>query len=204
MKIHIVDYGMGNIFSVQKKLLNEDVNISVSSLQKDIVNADKIILLGVGHFKKAMDNLQELNLIEPLNKFALIQKKPILGICLGMQLMANWSEEGDVSGLGWVDASVKKLKTSDTKKFKIPHIGWNTVRFSKKSALMHNIKPEEEFYFVHSFYMEPNDPLNILNETSYIQNFCSGIEKDNIFGVQYHPEKSHDSGQTIFKNFISL
>lgn len=204
MKIHIVDYGMGNIFSVQKKLLNEDVNISVSSLQKDIVNADKIILLGVGHFKKAMDNLQELNLIEPLNKFTLIQKKPILGICLGMQLMANWSEEGDVSGLGWVDASVKKLKTSDTKKFKIPHIGWNTVRFSKKSALMHNIKPEEEFYFVHSFYMEPNDPLNILNETSYIQNFCSGIEKDNIFGVQYHPEKSHDSGQTIFKNFISL
>lgn len=204
MKIHIVDYGMGNIFSVQKKLLQENVNISVSSLQKDIVNADKIILLGVGHFKKAMDNLQELNLIEPLNKFALIQKKPILGICLGMQLMANWSEEGDVSGLGWVDASVKKLKTSNTKKFKIPHIGWNTVRLLKKSALMHNIKSEEEFYFVHSFYIEPNDPLIALNETSYIQNFCSGIEKDNIFGVQYHPEKSHDSGQTLFKNFLSL
>ena len=204
MKIHIVDYGMGNIFSVQKKLLQENVNISVSSLQKDIVNADKIILLGVGHFKKAMDNLQELNLIEPLNKFALIQKKPILGICLGMQLMANWSEEGDVSGLGWVDASVKKFKTLNTKKFKIPHIGWNTVQLLKKSALMHNIKPEEEFYFVHSFYIEPNDPLIALNETSYIQNFCSGIEKDNIFGVQYHPEKSHDSGQTLFKNFLSL
>jgi glutamine amidotransferase len=204
MKIHIVDYGMGNIFSVQKKLLQENVNISVSSLQKDIVNADKIILLGVGHFKKAMDNLQELNLIEPLNKFALIQKKPILGICLGMQLMANWSEEGDVSGLGWVDASVKKFKTLNTKKFKIPHIGWNTVQLLKKSALMHNIKPEEEFYFVHSFYIEPNDPRIALNETSYIQNFCSGIEQDNIFGVQYHPEKSHDSGQTLFKNFLSL
>ena len=204
MKIHIVDYGMGNIFSVQKKLLQESVNISVSSLQKDILNADKIILLGVGHFKKAMDNLKELNLIEPLNKFALIQKKPILGICLGMQLMANYSEEGDVSGLGWVDASVKRLKTSNVKKFKIPHIGWNTVRLLKKSALMQNIKPEEEFYFVHSFYMEPNDPRIALNETSYIQNFCSGIEKDNIFGVQYHPEKSHDSGQTLFKNFLSL
>jgi len=204
MKIHIVDYGMGNIFSVQKKLLQESVNISVSSLQKDILNADKIILLGVGHFKKAMDNLKELNLIEPLNKFALIQKKPILGICLGMQLMANYSEEGDVSGLGWVDASVKRLKTSNVKKFKIPHIGWNTVRLLKKSALMQNIKPEEEFYFVHSFYMEPNDPRIALNETSYTQNFCSGIEKDNIFGVQYHPEKSHDSGQTLFKNFLSL
>ena len=195
---------MGNIFSVQKKLLQESVNISVSSLQKDILNADKIILLGVGHFKKAMDNLKELNLIEPLNKFALIQKKPILGICLGMQLMANYSEEGDVSGLGWVDASVKRLKTSNVKKFKIPHIGWNTVRLLKKSALMQNIKPEEEFYFVHSFYMEPNDPRIALNETSYTQNFCSGIEKDNIFGVQYHPEKSHDSGQTLFKNFLSL
>ena len=204
MKIHIVDYGMGNIFSVQKKLLQKSVNISVSSLQKDILNADKIILLGVGHFKKAMDNLKELNLIEPLNKFALIQKKPILGICLGMQLMANYSEEGDVSGLGWVDASVKRLKTSNVKKFKIPHIGWNTVRLLKKSALMQNIKPEEEFYFVHSFYMEPNDPRIALNETSYTQNFCSGIEKDNIFGVQYHPEKSHDSGQTLFKNFLSL
>ena len=204
MKIHIVDYGMGNIFSVQKKLLQENVTVSTSSDPQDILQADKIILLGVGHFKRAMDNLQELNLIEPLNNFALIQKKPVLGICLGMQLMASYSEEGNSSGLGWVDASVKKFKTSDSQEFKIPHMGWNTINLTKKSDLMNNIASNEEFYFVHSFYMQPNDPDLILNETNYIENFCSGIERENIFGVQYHPEKSHDSGRTLLKNFISL
>ena len=204
MKIHIVDYGMGNIFSVQKKLLQENITVSISSEPQDILQADKIILLGVGHFKRAMDNLQELNLIEPLNNFALIQKKPVLGICLGMQLMASFSEEGDSSGLGWVDASVKKFKTLDSQKFKIPHMGWNTINLTKKSALMNNIASNEEFYFVHSFYMQPNNPDLILNETNYIENFCSGIEQENIFGVQYHPEKSHDSGRTLLKNFISF
>jgi imidazole glycerol-phosphate synthase subunit HisH len=204
MKIHIVDYGMGNIFSVQKKLLQENAKVSISSEHQDILKADKIILLGVGHFKKAMDNLQALNLIEPLSDFALIQKKPILGICLGMQLMAKFSEEGDSQGLGWVDASVKKFKTSDTKKFKIPHMGWNTINLSKESSLMHDISADEEFYFVHSFFMKPNNSELMLNETKYIENFCSGIEQENIFGVQYHPEKSHDSGRTLLRNFISL
>ena len=180
-------------FSVQKKLLQENAKVSISSEHQDILKADKIILLGVGHFKKAMDNLQALNLIEPLSDFALIQKKPILGICLGMQLMAKFSEEGDSQGLGWVDASVKKFKTSDTKKFKIPHMGWNTINLSKESSLMHDISADEEFYFVHSFFMKPNNSELMLNETKYIENFCSGIEQENIFGVQYHPEKSHDS-----------
>lgn len=206
MKIHIVDYGMGNIFSVQKKLLQENITVTVSSEPQDISQADKIILLGVGHFNKAMDNLIDLNLIEPLNEFALIQKKPILGICLGMQLMAISSEEGNGKnhGLGWVDASVKKFQTDDFKRFKIPHMGWNTINSLKKSALMKNISFEDEFYFVHSFFMEPNDPNLMLNETIYIEKFCSGIEKENIFGVQYHPEKSHDAGQTLLKNFIAI
>lgn len=206
MKIHIVDYGMGNIFSVQKKLLQENITVTVSSEPQDISQADKIILLGVGHFNKAMDNLIDLNLIEPLNEFALIQKKPILGICLGMQLMAISSEEGNGKnhGLGWVDASVKKFQTDDFKRFKIPHMGWNTINSLKKSALMKNISFEDEFYFVHSFFMEPNDPNLVLNETIYIEKFCSGIEKENIFGVQYHPEKSHDAGRTLLKNFIAI
>jgi len=206
MKIHIVDYGMGNIFSVQKKLLQENITVTVSSEPQDIFEADKIILLGVGHFNKAMNNLIELSLIEPLNEFALIQKKPVLGICLGMQLMAISSEEGSGSnhGLGWIDASVKKFQTDDSKKFKIPHMGWNTVNSLKKSALMKNISFEDEFYFVHSFFLEPNDPNLVLNETIYIEKFCSGIEKENIFGVQYHPEKSHDAGRTLLKNFIAI
>jgi glutamine amidotransferase len=206
MKIHIVDYGMGNIFSVQKKLLQENITVTVSSEPQDIFEADKIILLGVGHFNKAMDNLIDLNLIEPLNDFVLIQKKPVLGICLGMQLMAISSEEGNGRnhGLGWVDASVKKFRTGDFKKFKIPHMGWNNINLLKNSALMRNISSEDEFYFVHSFFMEPNDPNLVLNETIYIDKFCSGIEKENIFGVQYHPEKSHEAGQILLKNFIAI
>jgi len=204
MRIHIVDYGMGNIFSVQKKLIQENAEVSISADHQDILKADKIILLGVGHFKKAMDNLKELNLIEPLNNFALIKKKPILGICLGMQLMAKFSEEGNSEGLGWIDASVKKFKTSNSQKFKIPHMGWNTINLSKDSALMKNISTDEEFYFVHSFFIKPNKPELILNETTYIDKFCSGIEQENIFGVQYHPEKSHDAGRSLLHNFISL
>ena len=204
MKIHIVDYGMGNIFSVQKKLLQENAKVSISSNYQDIEKADKIILLGVGHFKKAMDNLEELNLIEPLNHFALIQKKPILGICLGMQLMSKFSEEGNSKGLGWIDASVKKFKTSNSTKFKIPHMGWNTIHLSKESSLMQGIDEDEEFYFVHSFFIKPINHKVVLNETTYIDTFCSGIEQENIFGVQYHPEKSHDAGRTLLRNFIAL
>ena len=206
MKIHIVDYGMGNIFSVQKKLLQENIDVSVSSEPKDILNADKVILLGVGHFNKAMDNLNHLSLIEPLNDFALVRKKPILGICLGMQLMAMTSEEGigRQKGLGWIDASVKKFQTPNSKQFKIPHMGWNNVSLVKDSDLMQNISSKDEFYFVHSFFLQPNEKEIILNETNYIDNFCSGIEKENIFGVQFHPEKSHDAGQTLLRNFISI
>ncbi|MDA9634454.1 imidazole glycerol phosphate synthase subunit HisH [Pseudomonadota bacterium] len=204
MKIHIVDYGMGNIFSVQKKLLQENISVTVSSKPHDIIDADKIILLGVGHFKKAMDNLNELNLIEPLNNFAITQKKPVLGICLGMQLMANFSEEGSSAGLGWVDASVSKFKTNDSKKFKIPHMGWNNVFYKKDSALMKNISERDEFYFVHSFFLEANNSQLVLSETDYIERFCSSIEQENIFGVQFHPEKSHDAGKTLLRNFILL
>ncbi len=206
MKIHIVDYGMGNIFSVQKKLLQENIDVSVSSEPKDILNADKVILLGVGHFNKAMDNLNHLSLIEPLNDFAIVKKKPILGICLGMQLMAMTSEEGGgrQKGFGWIDASVKKFQTPNTKQFKIPHMGWNNVSLVKDSDLMRNISSEDEFYFVHSFFLQPKEKEIILNETNYIDYFCSGIEKENIFGVQYHPEKSHDAGQTLLRNFISI
>lgn len=204
MNIHIVNYGMGNIFSIQKKVLQEEASVSISSDPIDILKADKIILCGVGHFAKAMKNLTKLNLIDPLNDFATIHKKPVLGICLGMQLMANFSEEGNVDGLGWMDSSVKKFKTTEPQKFKIPHMGWNTITPRKSSLLTKGISSEEEFYFVHSFYMQPHNKDTILNETHYIENFCSGVEMDNIFGVQFHPEKSHSPGKKLFKNFIAL
>ena len=200
----IVDYGMGNLNSVKKKLDRLKTTASITSNPKDIIKADKIILVGVGHFAKAMKNIKELNLLDTLNEVAIIKKKPVLGICLGMQLMANDSEEGNSEGLGWLDANVRKMQVGDTLRFKIPHTGWNKITQSKKSHLMKGIPESSEFYFVHSYYLEPNEVSNILNETEYCFKFTSAIEKDNIFGVQYHPEKSHDVGEILLKNFISL
>ena len=200
----IVDYGMGNLHSVKKKLDRLKTTASITSNPRDIVKADKIILVGVGHFAQAMKNIKELALLDALNEVAIIKKKPVLGICLGMQLMAKDSEEGNTEGLGWLDANVRKMQVDDTLKFKIPHTGWNKIIQSKKSHLMKGIPESSEFYFVHSYYLKSNETSNILNETEYCFKFTSAIEKDNIFGVQYHPEKSHDVGEVLLKNFISL
>ena len=200
----IVDYRMGNLNSVKKKLDRLKTTVSITSNPRDIVKADKIILLGVGHFAKAMKNIKELDLVDALNEIAIVKKKPVLGICLGMQLMAKDSEEGKTEGLGWLDANVRKMQVDDTLKFKIPHTGWNKIIQSKKSHLMKGIPESSEFYFVHSYYLKPNETSNTLNETEYSFKFTSAIEKDNIFGVQYHPEKSHDVGEVLLKNFISL
>ena len=200
----IVDYRMGNLHSVKKKLDRLKTTSSITSNPRDIIKADKIILVGVGHFAKAMKNIKELDLLDALNEVAIIKKKPVLGICLGMQLMAKDSEEGNTEGLGWLDANVRKMQVDDTLKFKIPHTGWNKITQSKKSHLMKGIPESSEFYFVHSYYLRSNETSNILNETEYCFKFTSAIEKDNIFGVQYHPEKSHDVGEVLLKNFISL
>ena len=202
--VAIVDYGMGNLHSVKKKLDRLKTTSSITSNPRDIIKADKIILVGVGHFAKAMKNIKELDLLDALSEVAIIKKKPVLGICLGMQLMAKDSEEGKTEGLGWLDASVRKMQVDDTLKFKIPHTGWNKITQSKKSHLMKGIPELSEFYFVHSYYLRSNETSNILNETEYCFKFTSAIEKDNIFGVQYHPEKSHDVGEVLLKNFISL
>jgi glutamine amidotransferase len=176
----------------------------VSSDRKVIAESDKIILPGVGHFGKAMENLRELDLIDTLNEAVLIRKKPILGICLGMQLLAKRSEEGDAEGLGWFDAEVVKFQVSDTLKYKIPHMGWNQIFLKNDSPLMRKIPELSEFYFVHSYYVKVNKQPDLLNETEYDCRFASAIERENIFGVQYHPEKSHDTGAQLIKNFIEL
>ena len=200
----IVDYRMGNLNSVKKKLDRLKTTVSITSNPRDIVKADKIILVGVGHFAQAMKNIKELDLLDALNEIAIVKKKPVLGICLGMQLMANDSEEGNTEGLGWLNANVRKMKVNDTLKFKIPHMGWNKIIKSKESALMKGIPKSTEFYFVHSYYFQSNETSDILNETEYSFKFTSAVEKDNIFGVQYHPEKSHDFGDVLLNNFISL
>lgn len=203
-QIVIVDYGMGNLNSVKQKLTYLKIDAIISSDAKIIEQADKIILPGVGHFGKAMESLNALNLVDVLNEQVLIKKKSILGICLGMQLMANKSEEGNVDGLGWFDADVVKFKINDTLKYKIPHTGWNQIEIVKESTLMKGIPDFSEFYFVHSYHFETKNKKDILNETEYEYKFVSAVEKENIFGVQYHPEKSHDVGELLLRNFINL
>ena len=203
-KVVIVNYGMGNLNSVKRMMDRLRVDSVISSDPKDITESSKIILPGVGHFGKAMSNLKELNLLDSLNEAVMEKRKPILGICLGMQLLAKRSEEGDSEGLGWFDAEVVKFDVSDKLKYKIPHMGWNQVSIKKNSPLMKNIAEMSEFYFVHSYHVKIENDADALNETEFDYVFPSAIEKENIFGVQYHPEKSHDAGAQLLKNFIEL
>jgi imidazole glycerol-phosphate synthase subunit HisH len=202
--IIIVDYGMGNLNSVKRKLSLLGINALISSNPCDVTNACKLIIPGVGHFQKAVQNLKNLKLWDVLNELVLLKKTPILGICLGMQLMAKHSEEGNAHGFGWFDAEVVKFQIKDHIKYKVPHTGWNQINKKKESSLMNEIPNLSEFYFVHSYHFICNNPADILNETEYEYKFTSAVEKENIFGVQYHPEKSHDAGEVLLRNYINL
>lgn len=180
------------------------VRSSVSSTLHDIAEADKIVMPGVGHFGKAMESLAEHGLIDALNEAVLIKQKPVLGICLGMELMANTSEEGNARGLGWLDAEAVRFDPEFSSRLKVPHMGWNSVSFKKESRLMAGIDESAEFYFAHSYYLALKDGSDLLSETDYGIAFPSAIEKGNIFGVQYHPEKSHDAGARLLKNFVEM
>ena len=198
----IIDYRMGNIHSVARKLKILGVDHEISNNPDTIIQADKLILPGVGHFGKAMLQLEETNLIPILNDVVLNQKKPILGICLGMQLMAKYSEEGNTNGLGWIDGQVARFQVKDKLRFKIPHTGWNQIKVYKENPMNRGLNNESEFYFVHAYYFQAMEEKDILHKTTYEQEFVSAIQKDNIVGVQYHPEKSHDVGLQLIKNFI--
>lgn len=199
--IVIIDYGMGNLGSIQNMLKKIGAKAIISSKIADIEKADKLILPGVGAFDNGMTNLDKLGLISILNEIIFNKKIPLLGICLGMQLLTKRSEEGILSGLGWLDAEVVRFKfDSLTCSLKIPHMGWNTVELVKDSHLFNGLYPSR-FYFVHSYHVVCNDRLDVLAETCYGYNFVSAVQKDNILGVQFHPEKSHKFGMELFKNF---
>ncbi len=205
--IVIVDYGMGNLRSVYNKLKRIECDAKISSDPEVISKAEKIILPGVGHFKNAMEKIKEYGLFELLNQKVLKDKIPVLGICLGVQLFTKKSEEGDVEGLGWIDAETVRFSIPEHQKIrlKVPSVGWNSVSLVKTDSLLFKgIDPQELFYFVHSYHLKSTNSSIVLGTSNYSYEFISCIEKDNIFGTQFHPEKSQDQGMQLFKNFVKM
>lgn len=207
----IVDYGHGNLYSISQACIQVGYNPIISSIQSEISNADSLILPGVGAFKVAIEELENKNLIEPIFEFV---KKGnyLMGVCLGMQLLFDSSKEfGDNKGLGLVNGTVERFPSViNDKKIRVPHIGWNNIQKNSNennwdSTPLANISEQDYLYFIHSYYVKPADLNNILSISQYQElEFCSSVQKDNVFGFQFHPEKSAEQGLSIYKNFLKL
>ena len=208
MKVTIVDYNSGNISSVInsfKEVAKNKVNIEVTSDLGKIKSSDKLVLPGQGSFKSCVDALNKIDgLTETLNEFAINNKKPLLGICVGLQMFADVGyEETETKGLGWISGRVSKIDNQNGK-YKLPHIGWNQINIVKQSKIFENITNNSHMYFVHSYEFIPNDKNVISATTDYSSNIVCSVEKENIFGTQFHPEKSDKIGLKIIDNFINL
>jgi len=208
MKITIVDYNSGNISSVInsfREVAQNKVNIEVTSDLNKIKSSDKVVLPGQGSFKSCVDALNNIEgLVNTLNEFAINQKKPLLGICVGLQMFADIGyEEIETKGLGWISGKVSKIDNQNGK-YKLPHIGWNQINIVKESKIFKDIDNNSHMYFVHSYELIPEDKDVISATTDYSSNIVCSVEKENIFGTQFHPEKSDKMGLRIIENFITL
>ena len=204
-QIVVVDCGMGNIGAIENMLRKIGVSCQTTSEPDRIGSASKLILPGVGAFTKGMQKLREFELIEPLNDAVLERGVPVLGICLGMHLLGCGSEEGPGAGLGWIDAKTVRFTFDPDRRgrrLKVPHMGWNTVDPNPNSRLLPPGGREKRFYFVHSYYVVCRDPAHSASTSHYGQDFSSSIQRENIYGVQFHPEKSHRHGMDLFRRFV--
>lgn len=203
--IVIVNYGIGNLGSVLNMLKKVGADAVISSDPVEIEKADKLILPGVGAFDTGMRHLHESNLVGLLNEKALARRTPTLGICLGMQLLMQKSEEGDLPGLGWIEgANVKFRFDENNGHLKIPHMGWNTVTVKRHDSLFKNLDQEARFYFVHSYQVVCQRESDVLATTHHGDDFVSALQSGNIMGTQFHPEKSHKFGMKLLSNFAEL
>ena len=208
MNVTIVDYNSGNISSVInsfKEVAKEKIKIVVSSNLNKIKSSDKIVLPGQGSFKSCVDSLNSIDgLVDTLNEITIINKKPLLGICVGFQMFADVGyEETETQGLGWISGEVSKIDNQNGK-FKLPHIGWNELNIVKNSQIFKDIKNKSHMYFVHSYEFIPKDKNVISAKTDYSSSIVCSVEKENIFGTQFHPEKSDKEGLKIIDNFLNL
>ena len=201
--IVIVDYGMGNLHSVENKVHRLGARSMISTDPQEIENAEKLILPGVGSFAAGMKNLEGRSLLAPLRKRAIVEGAPLLGICLGMQLMTQKSEEGSALGLGWIAGETKKLDFSQMpKKLRVPHVGWNTLLPLRPDLLLQEVPPNASFYFVHSYFVLCSNEADVVAMTHYGLDVAAVIHHANLYGTQFHPEKSHEWGFQVLKNFI--
>ena len=208
MNVTIVDYQSGNISSVINsftEVAKGKVNLEVTSNIKKIKSSDKIVLPGQGSFKSCVDSLNSIDgLVDTLKDFAITKKKPLLGICVGLQMFANIGyEEAETKGLGWIPGKVSKIDNQNGK-FKLPHIGWNEIEIQKESKIFKDIKNKSHMYFVHSYEFIPEDKSVISSTTDYSSKIVCSVERDNLFGTQFHPEKSDKIGLKIIDNFLKL
>lgn len=203
--ITIIDYGVGNINAFVNVYKRVDVPVKIAKNAHDLEDAQKIILPGVGHFDYAMSKLNDSGMREKLDDLVLNRKVSVIGICVGMQMMANHSEEGKLEGLKWIDASVKKFdETKINQVTRLPHMGWNDVKPVKDLELFKGLENDAIFYFLHSYYFECNNPSDIMALSNYGTEFTSAAHHNNIYGIQFHPEKSHHYGEILLHNFAKL
>lgn len=204
-KISVIDYGAGNIASVVNMIRHVGGEAEVISSPQHLTHVEKLLLPGVGSFDHAMECLKEGGWLDELNKCVLERKVPVMGICLGMQLMCKSSEEGVAQGLGWIDAQVLKFDfQSDAVRLKVPHMGWNAATVVKRDPLFVDHATERRFYFVHSYYVDCHNKDDVLLSCSYGHSFVAGFRNRNVWGFQFHPEKSHRFGMEIFKRFLEV
>lgn len=203
--IAIVDYGSGNIQAIKNIYKKLKVDCIFASKPEHLDGIDKIILPGVGAFDEAIQQLTNSGMKDILTQKVIQESTPVLGVCVGMQIMAKSSDEGNLEGLGWFDAEVKKFDESTINfKPKLPHMGWNELVPNKSHPILNNIDMDKGFYFLHSFYFQCNDENDILAKAHYGSNFHCAVQKNNVFGFQFHPEKSHTNGINLFQNFAEL
>ena len=200
----VIDYGINNSSSVVRMIQKVGGNVRLGTKPHDLLEASKIVLPGVGHFDEGMKLLNESGFSESIKECVLNKKIPVLGICLGMQLLCECSEEGTQKGLGLVPAEVLHLEDSSREELKIPHMGWNTLEITRPNPLIQESPEEQRFYFVHSYYVQPKSDELCIARTLYGTKFCSALNSENIFGVQFHPEKSHRFGISLMRKFVGL